>query len=80
MAPPAVLTISDADKSKGGKKGAGKGKKGQGLPRGVQPRTADGKNVCFAFNKNEVCARTLCNFSHSCWFCGGDHPDNKCKK
>ena len=79
-APPAVLALSDADKSKGGKKGAGKGKKGQGLPRGSQPRTADGKNVCFAFNKNEVCAQTPCNFSQCCWFCGGDHPGNKCKK
>ena len=77
---PVVLAISDADRSKGGKKGAGKDKKGGGLPKGASAKTADGKNICFAYNNCEVCAQTPCHFAHCCWFCGGDYQGNKCKK
>ena len=77
---PVVLAISDADRSKGGKKGAGKNKKGGGLPKGASAKTADGKNICFAYNNCEVCAQTPCHFAHCCWFCGGDYQGNKCKK
>ena len=79
-APPVVLAISDADRSKGGRKGAGKGKKGGGLPKGAVAKTGDNKNMCFAYNRCEECVQTPCSFVHCCWFCGGDHQGNRCPK
>ena len=79
-APPVVLAISDADRSKGGRKGAGKGKKGGGLPKGAVAKTGDNKNICFAYNKCEECVQTPCSFVHCCWFCRGDQQGNRCPK
>ena len=79
-APPVVLAISDAERSKGVGKGAGKGKAGGGLPKGAVAKTGDYKYICFAFNKCEECVQTPCSFVHCCWFCGGDHQGNRCPK
>ena len=79
-APPVVLAISDADRCKGGRKGAGKGKKGGGLPKGAVAKAGDNKNMCFAYNRCEECVQTPCSFVHCCWLCGGDHQGNRCPK
>jgi hypothetical protein len=75
--PPPGLAIEDR-KDRGGKSGkGGKGGKGAGkppLPRGIKPKTDDGKLCCFACSKGEKCVETPCRFAHVCWWCHGNHP------
>ena len=60
------------------KKGKGKGAKGgkdtrPPLPKGIKPKTADGRMVCFAHNKGEKCMELPCQMLHVCWWCHNDH-------
>ena len=69
-----VLALKDAPRHTGGAiadkgKGKGKGK----LPKGIKTKTDDGKMVCYAFNKGELCVQNPCNFAHKCWWCHGNH-------
>ena len=75
--PPTGLAIEDR-KDRGGKGGkGGKSGKGQGkppLPKGIRPKTDDGKLCCFAYSKGQKCLENPCRFAHVCWWCHGSHP------
>ena len=57
----------------------GKGKGGKGLPEGANSRTPEGKNLCFAWSKNEKCVQEPCIFEHACWFCFKAHRGCDCR-
>ena len=59
--------------AKGGRKGEGKG-----IPKGTKNQTADGKRICWAYNKCEKCVQEPCLFEHFCWWCLGKHPGKIC--
>ena len=63
-----LLALKDAPRADKGK-GKGKGK----LPKGIKTKTEDGKMVCYAYNKGEVCVQNPCGFAHVCWWCHGNH-------
>jgi hypothetical protein len=65
---------------KGGKSGksAPKAYGGYSEPKG-KPRTADGRNICYAFNNpNEQCAEKTCSRAHCCWWCEENHAGHSC--
>ena len=75
-APPAGLAIEDrrdrggkGDKDRKAAKGAGKGT----LPKGIRPKTEDGRLCCYAHSKGEKRVESPCRFAHICWWCHGDH-------
>ena len=69
----------------GGNKGGGKGvanhfnqaKKNAELSRTLKFTTADGRKICFKYNKGH-CAQDQCAFAHVCAKCEGAHPYQNC--
>ena len=49
--------------------------KGEGKARW---KTADGKQICFAYNNGQVCKSIPCSFAHVCQICDGDHAKSQC--
>ena len=78
-------------RSQGSGKGYGKGRKGgKSAPKAYggysyhtepkgKPKTADGRNICYAFNNpNEQCAQKTCSRAHCCWWCEENHAGHSC--
>lgn len=66
------------------KKGKGKGKGGgkDGVIKTIAKRSqaADGKRLCFAFNRSKGCERANCQFAHLCQRCFEPHSYTKCPR
>lgn len=69
-------------------KGRGKSNKGKGkgskssfsIPSGCQPKTPDGRSVCFGYNDAVVrCRNPECPFVHCCGRCFAKHPIYVCR-
>ena len=78
-ATPAPVPVPKAIEDRRTPKGKGKGKGGKGLPEGANSRTPEGKNLCFAWSKNEKCVQEPCIFEHACWFCFKAHRGCDCR-
>ena len=66
-------------RSKGdkGRKGGGKGKTKGG--KTLHSRTADGRDICYAWNNKDQRCRFNCGRVHCCQICFGNHPAHPCK-
>ena len=72
-----------ADKGKAKGKGKGKGKdkgkiKGKGAAGPRHGKTPDGKEICYAYNKEGCQQGAKCHRAHVCTKCYGQHPATAC--
>lgn len=71
--PPPGLVVKGASSKKRGSR-AGKG----GSNKTVHSKTPDGRNICFAWNKDERSCPGTCKFVHVCRMCFGNHTMHAC--
>ena len=79
--PNRVLAIQDAQRgttNAAGDDGKGKGKGKSRVPKGIKSK-ANGRMVCFCYNRGEDCTKNPCYFLHVCWWCHGAHQGGMSK-